>query len=329
MKKLTFQRISALGLSVCFFTGSVMGQAINESPNDTRNMPMAITPMRAIPEATEQYVAAPVNYGPSAQTLEAFRISDPNRASTSVKVRNEVVRQLPYRELSSESQQKVRSVLKDISMYRRLPVQTVVCEEDLFEFITRHPDVLTNLWEVMNISKIRMKEVGPDQFYLEDNAGTRGMIECLYRGDRYLLIHVLGSYEGAPFPKQVKGSGLLVLQYLPTTNEMGQQLLSVRMDAFMQIENMGVDALAKTFGPLVGKVGDHNFVQTVGFLGVLSRTVCYNGDGVRQVATQLKSVRPEVSERFGTLSMQICDRVERQRGPLPVPMTAQTESTVR
>lgn len=256
-------------------------------------------------------------------TRSAFRVPDPLQADTTKAGRKKAAQEIPWQELSPQIQEKVRSVLSNQSMYRRLPIQTIPCEEDLFEFITRHPDVVVNLWQVMEISKIQLKEIGTDKFYMEDQAGTRGIIECLYRGNRYMLIHVLGTYEGVPFPRKVTGSGILILRYLPVVNVAGQRQLAIRLDAFMQIDNNGVDFLARTFQSIVGKVADNNFCQTVGFMGVLSRTVCYNGRGMKEFSQRLEKVRPEVREAFGNLSLAIYLRTEQQwqsHGPLPVPV---------
>ena len=296
------------------------------------NVPMVIPEPQAIPtQGNSVYVATPPS--PASFTQSAFGVENPFQADTSMTSRKAVIQGIPFQQLNAASQQKVRFVLENTTMYRRLPIQVVPCEEDLYIFISKHPDIVTNIWKIMDISKIRVQEIGQDRFYLEDGAGTRGTIECIYRSDRYLLLYVLGTYEGVPFPNRVKGSGVIVLQQLPTIGTGGQRQLAIRLDAFMQIENAGVDLLARTFKPLVGQVADHNFNQTMAFMGVLSRTVCYNGEGVNKLSERLNDVRPEVREEFGRLSMQIAQRIDDEmhsfdnQAALPRPMdTAQTQA---
>lgn len=311
---------SLLGLAVFFL--SVVFPGFAQEPAQEY---MKIPEPAVILESDSVFRASPLPVNEASRS--AFHVANPLQADTTKTLRKKTVQEIPWQELSQEVQEKVHFVLSNQSMYRRLPIQTVPCEEDLFEFIMRHPDVVVNLWEVMEISKIQLKEVGTDKFYMEDQAGTRGMIECLYRGNRYMLIHVLGTYEGAPFPRKVTGSGVLILQYLPVVNAGGQRQLAIRLDAFMQIDNNGVDFLARTFQPMVGKVADNNFCQTVGFMGVLSRTVCYNGRGMKEFSNRLEKIRPEIRDAFGNLSLAIYLRTEQQwksHGPLPVPVeTAQ------
>ncbi|MDO4584627.1 MAG: hypothetical protein Q4D62_11055 [Planctomycetia bacterium] len=310
----SFQRSG--GLAVLFLSATFPGLA-----QEPAQEYMKIPEPAVILESNSVFMASPPPV--TETTRSAFHVSDPLQADTGKAMRKKAAQEIPWQELSPQVREKVRSVLSNQSMYRRLPIQTVPCEEDLFEFITRHPDVVVNLWQVMEISKIQLKEIGTDKFYMEDQAGTRGIMECIYRGNRYMLIHVLGTYEGVPFPRKVTGSGVLILQYLPVVNTAGQKQLAIRLDAFMQIDNNGVDFLARTFQPMVGKVADNNFCQTVGFMGVLSRTVCYNGRGMKEFSQRLDKVRPEVREAFGNLSLAIYLRTEQQwqsHGPLPVPV---------
>ncbi|MDO4629822.1 MAG: hypothetical protein Q4C70_11620, partial [Planctomycetia bacterium] len=231
-------------------------------------------------------------------------------ASTSGKSKKEILSKIPFRSLSPYAQERVRQVLGDVSMYRRLPVQLIPCEKELYDFMSYHPDTMVNIWELMGVSKMLLTELQPGQFYLEDQAGTRGKIECLYQTSDLMLIYVFGTYEGVPFPQKVSGSGLIILQNQALKGQEGENLLAIRLDAFMQINNEGVEALAKTFQPLVGKVADHNLIQITGFLGELSKTACENGIGVANMARRLERVRPEVQQEFAEVALVMANRTE-------------------
>ncbi len=244
----------------------------------------------------------------------------PAVASTSTKTRGEIIQKIPFQRMTVDAQQKVRGVLSDITMYRRLPVETVPCEEDMYVFLTKHPDVVVNIWEVLQVSSIRLKEIGPERFYMEDQAGTQGTMECIYRADNFMIIYVSGTYEGPPFPTKVSGSGVMILQHEPIIGPAGEKLVAIRLDSFIKIHNGTVDFLAKTFQGPLGKVADSNMNQTVGFIGALTRTIYQDGESVQRVAPQLKHVRPEVRQEFASLTGTIIKRREQELfgGPLPV-----------
>ena len=252
--------------------------------------------------------------------------SDYQKASASKKSRKEILGKIPFKSLTPDAQQKVMDVLKNVSMYRRLPVQIVPCEKVLYDFMTYHPDTMVNIWELMGVSQMMLRQVGPDVFYMEDQAGTRGQIECLYRSPDLMLIYVYGSYEGVPFPKKVSGSGLMVLQNQQLRSTSGEKLLAIRLDAFMQIENNGVETLAKTFQPLVGNVADSNLNQVAGFLGRLSETAVENGLGVAHMARRLERVTPEVREEFAEVALLVAGRSAPINAPAPMPLASPVES---
>ena len=261
--------------------------------------------------------------GPEITVLGA---SDYQKASASQKSRKEILGKIPFKRLTPDAQQKVLDVLKNVSMYRRLPVQIVPCEKVLYDFMTYHPDTMVNIWELMGVSQMMLRQVGPDIFYMEDQAGTRGQIECLYRSPELMLIYVYGTYEGVPFPKKVSGSGLMVLQNQQVKSTLGEKLLAIRLDAFMQIENNGVETLAKTFQPLVGNVADNNLNQVAGFLGRLSETAVENGLGVAHMARRLERVAPEVREEFAEVALLIAGRSTPMNTPAPMPLASPVES---
>src|SRR5262249_21230993 len=60
-------------------------------------------------------------------------------ASTARATRDEAIRTLPLAKLSPEARNKVAAVISDASLFRRLPIETVDCEPDLFQFVVANP----------------------------------------------------------------------------------------------------------------------------------------------------------------------------------------------
>jgi hypothetical protein len=88
----------------------------------------------------------------------------------------------------------------------------------------------------------------------------------------------------------------------------GRCFVSIRLDAFMNIEPGTAEFLTKTFQPWVGKVADFNFIQVADFLGSLSRTAEVNPPGVQRLAGRLEKVQPEVRQQFAQLAQQVAER---------------------
>ncbi len=84
--------------------------------------------------------------------------------------------------------------------------------------------------------------------------------------------------------------------------------VTCRMDAFIHIENMGIDLLAKTFQPLVTKSADYNFSETAAFVSMVSKTAERNSRGMVRLAAKLTATEPEVRQQFATMATQVGER---------------------
>ena len=124
----------------------------------------------------------------------------------------------------------------------------------------------------------------------------------MYQNHDTHVIYGEGVYQGPLLARAVKGRGVLVLKsgYVRETN--GRYYITSRMDSFLSIEPSGAEIVAKTMSPVLGKTVDNNFIQTLAFLGSLSRTAELNSRGVQRLGSQLTHVQPEVRARFVELA---------------------------
>lgn len=233
---------------------------------------------------------------------------DPRKASTSRAARQNAVKSIPFDKLDAESRAKVVSVLRNVSFFRRMPVQVVPCDPDLFLFLVQHPDVIVNIWQVMGVTRIAMQETGPNTFSVVDPAGTKGSAEYLYSDHETQVIYSEGAYEGPLFTRPAQGRCLMVLKTGYVREPDGRYYITTRVDVFMRMENLGVDLVTKAFSPLVGKVADMNLAYTAGFFASFSRAAEKNPQAARRLADKLSTVRPEVRERLAQLAEQAAEK---------------------
>ena len=234
--------------------------------------------------------------------------SNPFEASTSNAARRDAIRAMPLEKLDAQDKARVESVLADVSIFRRMPVKVVDCDPDLYLFLVRHPDVVVNMWEVLKVSKLQLRQTGPAHFQIAEASGTTADLEILYSSPDTHLIYGEGTYRGPLLARPVKGRGVLLLKsgYVRETD--GRYYVTSRLDSFVAIEPGAVELITKAAHPLFGKTADNNFSQTVAFLGALSRTIEINNRGAQRLATQLLRVQPEVRDRFAELAAGIAAR---------------------
>ena len=226
-------------------------------------------------------------------------------ASTSDAARYDAIRSIPFERLTPEDRAKLTSVLSNVSVFRRMPVKVVDCDPDMYLFLVRHPDVVVNIWEVLKLSKLQLRQTGENQFQITESSGTMASIRFVYQSYDTHVVYCEGTYDGPLLPRPVKGHGVLVLRsgYVRETN--GRYYVTSRLDSFLAIEPAGAELLTKTVSPLIGKTADNNFTQTVAFVGSLSHTAEVNDRGVRRLATQLTGVQPEVRARLAELASAV------------------------
>jgi hypothetical protein len=252
--------------------------------------------------------------------------AEAQKASTSPAARREAVQSIPLDRLAPAARAKVKWVLENTSLYRRLPLRVVVCDADLYQFLARHPDVVVNIWEALGITHLAIRQTGPDTYQVNDNAGTSGVLQFLHRSRDLQVIYVDGQYTGRVFGHNVHGRGIMVLRSGFVRDVDGRCFVSNRLDAFMNIEPGSAEFLTKTFQPMVGKVADFNFIQVADFLGSLSRTAEVNLPGMQRLAGRLEKVQPEVRQQFAQLAEQVAQRAGKSN---PKPGTTEAGETAQ
>jgi hypothetical protein len=225
--------------------------------------------------------------------------------TTSQQSRQDSIHLIPLAKLDSQQRAKVQQLTSDGSIFRRMPTQSIECDPRFYAFLVEHPEVIVNIWSVLGISDVKIKRTSDTTFDANDGAGTLGKVEFLYRSRDTHLLYGEGTYEGRLFTKKVRGRCLLLLKtaYLRQAN--GNYFITCRLDAFMQLDNVGVDMLAKTFQPFVGQVADHNFRETTGFVESLYRAAEINYSGMQALSQKLALVQPEVRDEFASVSEQV------------------------
>jgi hypothetical protein len=236
---------------------------------------------------------------------------DPNQATSSRSARQEVVKALPWDQMDEPTADKINAVLDDITIYRRLPTQTIECDATLYRYLIVNPDVVVGIWEALGISAVSLSRQPNGTFLANDGEGTRGRVEFLYASPEIHIVYANGNYDGPMFHRPVRGKSVLVLRSEYFQGEDGAPRIRCKLDVFVRLEHAGVEMLAKTFQPLVGKVADHNFKETTAFMASLSYTAAVNPQKVDRISTKLVGIPDNVRTDF----MSLCDELAVEASP--------------
>ncbi|HEY2146523.1 MAG TPA: hypothetical protein VGH32_01215, partial [Pirellulales bacterium] len=207
---------------------------------------------------------------------------------------------------------RVTSVINNTSIYRRLPTQTIDCDPDLFEFLVLNPEVVVDIWRVMGITSMTLDRKTSEAFRASDGQGTIGNVEFAFRSPELHVVYSEGMYDGPMYPVKLRGECVMVMKTSHVREQNGRPHVVNRLDAFLRIDNIGVELIARTLQPLLGKTADHNFAETSAFVGTLSHTAEANPAGVARLAQRLPHINPQTRDRLAELAEQVADSAAAQ-----------------
>lgn len=228
-------------------------------------------------------------------------------------VNDDALADLPMERLTRQAQQRLSQIASRPSLYRRLPQQTIACDPELFLFLSRKPDTMIGIWDLMGITRVQTRRTGPYRFEAVDGSGTTCMVDLIY-GDQNLHVFIAeGEYDGKFVQKPVRGRGVFILRSQYGTDEQGAVQVIGTLDCYVKFESLGADLVARSLGGLIGKSADHNFAETAKFIGQISAACEDNPDGLYELVGQMKQMDEKTKREFATVISNVARRHHRRQ----------------
>jgi len=254
----------------------------------------------------------------------SVRAQQPSSFMANRRARDEAVRAVPIDQINQRLRAKVSDIVSKPSIYRRLPVQDVDCDPDMFLFLVRYPEVIVNIWQLMDVTKVQLTRTGATTFDAMDGAGTVTSVELVYGTSNLHVFYAEGYYEGPMLRSRITGSAVILMRSTYGNQDNRPQVTNT-LDVFARLDNAGVELLAKTLNPLVGRAADFNFVETSKFVGQVSKASENNGPGMQRLAANLKAVDPAVRQTFAQYADVVYQRNLLRRGASAEPLGAASQ----
>jgi hypothetical protein len=254
-------------------------------------------------------------------------------ATSSRAARDEAVRNMPWKLMSPANRQTANNIVRDASIYRRLPTRIIDCDPDLFTFLLQHPEVVIDVWRVMGISQVALNR-GPDGIYRgTDGAGTTGTLRYLFcnwgqEAQNVAVVYADGAYSGPPFMTPLKAQSVMFVRSSGVRETNGRHYITVRIDSFVRVEQLGVEIIAKTVQPWISKTADQNLIETMTFVSNFSRTAEKNPQGMQRLATRLNTVDEPTRNELVALCFRTAERYSQTPGAATGAVFAQRGSFV-
>ena len=228
------------------------------------------------------------------------------------------LKKLPWDELSSATQAKIKQVAAGSPLFRRFPQQTVYADPEIYTFLLRHPDMVIGFWEHWGATQLSLREVRENHFVLKETTGTTAAIEVLHRTGDLCIVYAKGEYRGPLITKTYPGEVILILRTQLTRDSMNEPMIVCDLDALVQINSLGADVLAKMFFTSLAKIADSNFEVTVYFVSQVSKAASHNAAALKGSAEEVSSIRQEIFVDFCDVVDRAAMRFARRNQPTPL-----------
>lgn len=229
--------------------------------------------------------------------LALFR-KDQSKGSSGRFARREAERMLPLENLDPHARAKVQAVVDDLSVYRRMPMQSIETDAEMYGVLLEHPELIVGMWRAMGVTQVQLEPIAPGVYHGDDGAGTVCRIEVLHRDPRRMLIYADGSYSGAYVSRSLAGQAVMLLTSTAAVSADAAPRVDAQLHAFVRLPQASVEFIAKTLNPVLGKIADHNFGETTGFISSLGRAAQSNPGGLMELTDRLDGVDVEARRAF-------------------------------
>jgi hypothetical protein len=230
--------------------------------------------------------------------LRHERMPEPVAVGDSTReARDKAVKGIPFTQLTPQATSKLSAVIEGSSYFRRMPAQTLHCEPEVLISLARNPEVLVSIWDTMGITQVKLDRTAQYQHSGSDGAGTTCKLDLIYGNDATHVYFVEGDYDGQMWPKKLTGKSVIILHQTPAQEINGMRRITVWMDVFLKVDNIGADLVVRTLSPLVNKSADSNFVESVAFVEQISQAAAVNSSGLQTLIAKLNVSQP-IKEQF-------------------------------
>ena len=215
---------------------------------------------------------------------------------------------IPWNTLDERSKKLIREVVDGKTFMRRMPQQVGYCDPEMYDFLIEHPDVVIELWELLGVTNLSLRETGRNKFELKEGTASTSQVEVLYKSDNICIVYASGEYDAPVVRRKIKGDVVLFLKSRYGQDKDNRLMVQSDLDAYVRIHNPGAEMLARMLIPVVGKIADSNFEQTVGFVMNISEAAQDDFEPLVELAQRMKIVRPVVAQEFALVSETVFDR---------------------
>lgn len=229
-------------------------------------------------------------------------------ASTS-KTMEQALADLPLDQLNGEQRLRVETVLKNRSLFRRLPTIGMGADPSVYHYFIRNPEAAVGVWRVMEISQFKLTPVSPTLWKGDSGDGSIGTIEILHRSGNRQLLFCEGEYKSPVLPKAIKAQAIMHLrsdypEKVADKNATPHNIVH-DLDLFVTFPSQTVDTVAKVIAPVSNTIADKNFRELSMFVEFMGTAMKTHPGWVEQVVQRMEGVKIDQKDELLKVSAAV------------------------
>lgn len=229
----------------------------------------------------------------------ALEINEIEPATSSNDARNTVADCIPLDQLEDHHRAQVEALLEKRTLFRCLPALRIELEPASYEYYRRNPGIAVAVWQVLGISKLRLKPTAaPGLYTVKSEDGSDGTIEVLLRTDDLLIVRGNGNWHSGLLPTPVRSEGLVVLRHRFEQDQDGRRYVTHQAALFLAFPQQSVRHVARMISPVTNMIADQNFKDISLFLRMMHVAAIERPGWVEMIAGRLEGLTQAERDEF-------------------------------
>jgi hypothetical protein len=245
------------------------------------------------PLRADEISADPPSTATEDETQLYKEISQVRPGSSAGTIRRQAIESLPLDRLSGDSVRKVEGVLKNISLFRRLPTLTCEADPEIYHYFLQNPDIAVSTWRALDISTFTLEPVAPGVYQADAGDGSTGRIELLHRSADETLIYITGEFRSPVTARAIEARAVMRLQSTFFTEADGRTFCTHRGDMFVEFPSQTVETVARVIAPFSHVIADRNFKQLTLYVNLMSKAMARNPAWVVALTRKMTDIDPQ------------------------------------
>ena len=212
---------------------------------------------------------------------------------------------VPTNECKARLRPAVSRVLKNVSIYRKMP--EILCQTDpqTLQFFLDHPDVAVSLWRSMGVSAMTLTETAPGTYAADGGEGSVGRVEVALARKGEQVVYCTGRFVNPVAKKPIQADCVIHFRNRFERSQAGDVYSRHSATMFVSLPSAALEATARVISPVSNRIADRNFEEVSLFVRMMSSAMQTRPGWCEQVGRGMDGVSQAKIDAFLTCCAQV------------------------